>query len=316
MTWIPRRLVFLAGGFGLTLSPQFAWGHSTQIYVSTPFSPPVQYVWVPVLFLLAHFVWFRYVSTKFPEASWKVFLGFFVLANACPWIVGVFATTLTSAPPPGLGLPHPAFTGYGWADVGSVFAFFNILGILAHLVVFFVFVRSHTPFSRRWRFFYLGGVLVLYIVFLAPYALGRALTHGWHGSYVSSHCRENLDLMSKAMAYYLATHDGMLPEAEDAEELSHRIFTDEFHENMVDSPYPLGEFICPIERSFEKEPKPYEWNRELSSAKVKELREMDQGTLALKCYRSHYGGYYSVSLEDVLAEYEAMNTATEESEKY
>jgi hypothetical protein len=275
-------LVFL----GLLYSPT-CFGHSTQYYVSTPFSPPRGWYWVTFLYVALQAGWLWWNVRKGNLAS-RMIVGKFVLllggSMVVALLIGIFFASMNTAPPPGFGIGAKPFHGYGWSDVGVLFIIGNIVGI-AILSVFMYFFIGRAGFCSRGasvRFFL--GALLIYGMCIVPYPVGRAMTSGWHGAYAIGRCPLNLAHICGAIVGYISNHDGSLPDAGDMNTLAEMI-----------SPYlPEGyrekhPQICPIEYSWEANPRTYSWNTALAGKKVDDLKKIDGKTPVVSCHLVHRG---------------------------
>ncbi len=120
---------------GILLPAAAAQAHSYIVYVSTPVSPPDGYQWVQPASLaitwVANILLIRWVL----RGRWPVSVlasgGAVLLFWAAFYGFGVLASSVNTAPPPGLGPPETVYRGRDWSDVGGLFITWNLLGATA-----------------------------------------------------------------------------------------------------------------------------------------------------------------------------------------
>lgn len=264
---------------GLILSRD-ALAQGMVVYISTPLTPPVGFWPVPIvsflmLVFLNYYINKRYELSEHPfsraVATVFCFGLFFVL-------FGHIASLMTDAPPPGLGLPSPAFWGFGWDRVGGLFFGWNIYGLVFLLVFLILFGRLWRIFDQKkfWIIFVLN--IVLYAGCLTPYIVSGAFTHGWEGGEVRDRCDVRIDAYTKAIYDYAASHKGRFPEADSFSKLLPKIIP-YLDTRRFESHYGEGRrFVCPHGDAFEKNPDQYVWNKRLSAKRTDEpdvMRDVD-----------------------------------------
>lgn len=287
--------------------------HSTQIYVSTPFSPPREYLLIPLLFFALHLCWFHFVSKKAGDLVLKRFFVVFTLANVLPWFCGKSIASVSTAPLPGFGIPFPAFYGYDFQEVGLIFLVFNVVALTLSLPFWVLATKGFPKARSHWRLIHLGGVIAIYSFFLLPYAATGAWTHGWHGGYVISSCENNLNSIKTHLAVW-AHRKNMLPIAGSIEEL-YQTLDQQPKEKSIPSDRRMSRrlFVCPIERSFGSNLVSYYWNEKLAGMSISELNDLDPFTPVLRCRSDHRGAKKTITVQDLLEEIEEIRTVEESS---
>ena len=242
-----------------------ASAHGFALHVSTPVSPPAGYELISVVTLLSLVMVNIVLFKALWLAGWIRSIGISLLGigifSVSFYFFGVFCTILNTAPPPGLGLRHPVFWGFGWDKVGIIFLGWNILGTLFLL-------GSIVLLGRLWRKLRTQKVLVIlsfnigiYLLGVVPYIATGALTHGWAGSHVRMACDVQLKDLIYALSKYAEKNDHKIPVGESLDELVPKLV-----------PYmkrPKGRsgnpiHLCPLGCALEKLPKPYVWNEKFT----------------------------------------------------
>ena len=307
------RLIHLPATFlkiAIIISPVPAFGHGTQILVSTPVSPPREFFWVPLAFLAATIFWFLLISRRSGQYPWKRFVKMFLLGVFVPWLSGFLVLLIDNTSPTSIGPPGAAFYGYGWADVGVEFMGFNLFALSVYAFFQFLVFEDTSDRGTFWPGFYVGGTLVIYLLLLVPFISSGALTHGWHGIYTHMHCGKRLDYLAEGLARFVHDHGQTFPIAKDSHDLEPMIDTDELKERYGAWRF-RDLFICPVEDSLEKEPQPYEWNQNVSGISLEEASRLPPETPVLTCYRKHYTHEGVLTISDVVAAYAEIEAATE-----
>lgn len=257
--------------FCCLVSQGSAFAHGFAVSVSTPISPPVELMWVLPAFGLLFVImnsWFnRRMNGSGFDRSMFCALGHCLCLGLSFFFVGDLAAGLTTAPPPGLGVPCPAYWGFGWDKVGSLFLTWNGLGLLFVAGWTILFVKLWRV-PRRLRAMNVVANLVLYVCCLLPFASSGAWSHGWAGGYVHSECQRRVERLYLALLSYAESHEGRLPTAKNMDELIAQLepFSSErayLYLNPQDR--------CPIGIAYEKRPQPYLWNGEVSGKHLRDL---------------------------------------------
>ena len=289
----------------LCLVPSAIWAHSFAIYVSTPVTPPFEFIWVfwvyASLFILFNF----FIQRKFLGVSvirsLIVSVGFLTCFILSFCIIGFMAAGANTGPPPGLGMPSQTYWGYGWEKAGGLFISWNFYGIIFLGFSGFIFLKPWSVKSSiRWKAIFAN--LVLYFLCAMPYMSTGALLHGWAGGYVTNECEDRLALLNFSLIKYAEAHNNQLPEANDINALLVKIKP--FAEK--DKYFSLTRaLLCPKGSAFEKFPKQYEWNSKFSGVKLQDinLEELTFDVELISCpYHKNMGNKYSFELIDKIKE--------------
>ncbi len=253
------------------LLPAVAMAHSFSRYVSTPITPPLEFIWwLPVscaLIVLGSFL----IIWRFLGRHWLAAIGLSLVATtlfAIPFFMfGRFAASASTAPPPGLGFPHPTFWGMGWDRAGWLFVRWNLYGYLFLLASLFLCGGIHRTKARFRKLAPL--TLMIYAVGLVPYIVTGALVHGSAGGYyVHVGCERRLEILNSALAEYADQHNGQLPKANGIgsilQELKPYIDKEQIR-------YSIPIDVCPLGGAYEREPKHYEWNTNFSGITLRDV---------------------------------------------
>lgn len=287
----------------LLATPASALAHGMSVYVSTPISPPDGFQWVAfssIAFLVA--VNFLLLG-KLKLAAWSsallrspVGIGAFAV---CFFLFGVMATSLSTAPPPGLDWGQPVLWGRDWTAVGSLFIRWNIYG----LVFLWGGVTVVTKLWKDWRS---RKTLVLmltnlgaYVICLLPYILTGAFTHGRPGGYTHDTCQMQISRLGAGLLGYARANENRMPDEISMEGVVREIgpFLTP-HEQMLRRPF----HACPVSGAFEKKATPYTWNIDLSGKGLVEFEELQEPAPLISC--SYHGPsqrvYFALFTEDIL----------------
>jgi hypothetical protein len=169
-------------------------------------------------------------------------------------------------------------------QVGLLFVIFNGFALVIHLLFMNSVLKRPDENSGPWRRVYLLGTLVLYLLFLVPYAATGSLTHGWHGIYTIGRCHQNLHILTRSLAQFIDENGETFPESAVSEDLGDLLVTEKLKEFYGGRDL----FVCLAEASFMKKPRLYEWNRELSGITLDQARVRPSNTWVLSCVREHY----------------------------
>ena len=255
-----KYLIILMGGL---LMPSWCNAHSYVIFVSTPITPPTDFLWwlpFSVVILLISLLWLLRKTMCF---SWKksflVSFATFIVFSVTFFVFGVFVSGMTTAPIPGLGMPCPVFWGFGRSAARGTFIFWNVVGIVFLLFWLFIFTKTWRT-QKKWKLFCF--VILIYVVCLLPYLFSGAFVHGWTGGYVYNGCARRIDILTEALFRYAESHDRKWPEAGSFGELMEKLSPYISEERFPYKQFPLE--ICPVGGAYERDPKPYIWNSDFS----------------------------------------------------
>jgi hypothetical protein len=269
------------------------WGHSTQVYVSTPFAPPRTWLWLVPVYWVAGVWWIRRVSflEGLDHKARRVLLLTFVTSIIVSFALGKMAGDLNTVPLPGFGFPYHVFTGYGYSEVGLLFFAGNGLSLAILAVAMGWGVRKAGLIRTRAKTILIAGCLAIYLLCLAPLVAGGAWSHGWHGGYVNMACRWRFPQFARGLRLYMRDHQNRLPVANDFYEMCQAI--DAYDLPNIGANNDLRAF-CPYELSYEPHPMPYRWNAQLSGLDLKALRQLPADTPVLECDSPHHEGERSI----------------------
>lgn len=246
--------------------PRLSFAHGLGIFVSTPVSPPKGLYLLILPGFIITTVGAGYLLIKFKFKK-NLILPFACLNPIIFSVVflgwGAMASEMSTAPPPGLKVGYPILWGLDWKSVGDLFLEWNLKGILL-FIGFYVLAGCVGKLKRLSHWVYLVSVpALLYVLWLSPYMVTGAYSHGWAGGYVWDRCGEPFPI---AIQYYTLRHKGRLPEATTMEALAEELVEKEiFLEDVSD------EIYCPVASCFERSPKPYFWNGKWAGCKMNEV---------------------------------------------
>jgi len=221
---------------------------------------------------------------------------------------GCWAAHTSTAPPAGLGWGAAVHWGYGWKEVGSDFAIWNIIGFI--FLSSTIMVLCVTLGVHGWRrlIFTVGANLGLYLICLFPYLWTGALSHGWPGGYTHDYCRTQLGRLGEKLLEYARKH-GRLPN----EKVVQGMLTE--HDS---GGWKSG--VCPVGRAAERKPKRYAWNPSMSGMPWADVGNLQQPEVLLSCpyhplHEKYYPPYLALYTSDILnpqtysaVEYVALET--------
>jgi len=265
-----------------------AGAHGFARYVSTPVTPPIEFVWwgyvASTIFILGTLV----IIWRLLDRHW-----FYSIVMSCCTLAlfitafvmfGRFASSMSTAPPPGLGEPCDTFWGMGWDEVGGLFVQWNLYGFGFFLCSLFIcggIRRARKRFVRP-----AVTSFVIYVIALAPYIATGALVHGWTGSYVDLNCSHGLGVLCKTLIEYSKEHDGQLPTVDGIDALSREL---EPYLAKSDSSCFRPDYVCPLGDAYERRPKRYVWNTDFSGKPYKDIDLdiffSDEGPLSCSYHR-------------------------------
>jgi hypothetical protein len=262
-------------------APIVSEAHSYRVYASTPSTPPLELLWVPVGFILATLFWDYYVlrADYGTDVIVKKELKYFALYFVVLILVGGIISGLSTAPPPGVGLPNHAYYGFGWDVVGLIFVIWNTIGLLLFIAFKNLMCRSMKIADSRKKALILTGSAAIYILLLLPYFAAHALSHGWAGGYVNYDCENRLRTLGEAFYGYAENHGGMLPPGKTMGDVERQV------RKYLETDGLAGEDVitCPAERAFRRNPQKYVWNPYFSGKTISELKKIEKRTVMIYC---------------------------------
>ena len=213
-------------------------------------------------------------------AFWHYKLHIYSLAFALFWVVvfsiiffltGSFVAALHTGPPPGLGFPCSTYWGRTFSQVGDIFLFWNVFGLLLLMVVPVQFLfESGKSIEKTKRLAYWSWVITIpigFVLAVMPYVVQGAWVHGWGGGYVTMQCQSQIEKLHYAIVMYALDHDNHLPVAQNFAELYPQIES-YLPESMRRSGWRGKYDVCVIGRAWDQTPKPFVWNSEFSGKEV------------------------------------------------
>ncbi len=257
------------------LQPQTVWAHAFGYFASTPITPPGEFLWwwpISMLLLvigtylpLRHSLKWSRLFSIFAAFIWVVLftIGFFWFGNA--------AANSSTAPPSGLGMPCGAFWGRTFAQVGSIFVGWNLLGLVLFLVGpgFFLLRTGRTVEKGHRLSYWLWGISVpaSFAIGLTPFIVTGAWVHGWGGGYVTGRCQDQLGDIHVALVKYALDHNNHLPVAKDYAELYPQI-EPYFDESLKSRGWRGTTDVCVIGKAWDRTPKSFVWDAALSGKEI------------------------------------------------
>jgi hypothetical protein len=272
--------------FVISLFSDSIYAHGTSIYVSTPVSAPNNYGWVVLIstfiLIVTHAILFR----KFLKLSWFLAISGSVIAIIVLWLAYWFMVGLAGPLPIPQG-ERRIFWGYGWRHVGIRFFCSNLLGIF--LLGAGIWITSNilkkyqrSEGRKRWRLYAFSAGI--YILCLCPYIFSGALTRGGHGGYTHMACGSRICELGLALQKYADEHSGLLPIGKDFAEIMPQLRPYVWTGLRLRMPIQ----ICPVGGSYEKDPKPYMWNSQMSGKSLDELKQLEKPEWLLRCPYEHW----------------------------
>ncbi len=251
-------ITFFVFFFFLFLSTQ-SYAHGIAKYISTPITPPAEFIWWLPVSLLLLFVFCFILIHKYFLFGWKksflCSIAIIPLFAISFFLFGLFASSITTAPLPGLGGPCPTFWGIGWREGGFLFLRWNIYGFL------FLFLSSlliTNSWKNKTKLKYGIALFLVYSMCLLPYIITGALLHGWTGYYAHSACDRRIKVLTQALIAYMEDNNGQIPDVYDFQEISGIIKVYITYESLPYKTFPLE--VCPVGGVYERNPQQYEWN--------------------------------------------------------
>lgn len=282
--------------------PACSYGHSFAKYASTPITPPAEFIWwfpisVAILLCTEVLLIHRLFSYSWKKSS---LLSLIIVATFAItfFLFGNFSASTTTGPPPGLGLPHPVFWGFGWTEVGTVFIKWNVLGILFLICSSFLFTKA---WKHKVKLKLICTIITAYIICLIPYLSSEALVHGWAGGYVHNGCRDRIEILTEALIKYGKNNERKFPEAESFDELMEKLSPYIEYERLLYKNIPLD--TCPLGWAYEKVPESYTWNKKFSDKSIADFsyEDISNDISPIKCI--YHKGYSSSQAIFMLLEY-------------
>jgi len=267
----------------LASAPSVAHAHGFSVYVSTPVTPPHGYEWVRVASLASILVSLFLCHWRSGKRTLRNSVVTALSTTAVFWILFVFdgyaAASATTAPPPGLGPPSAIY--WHWRDEShwSLFTYWNFVGVAFLVSVSWII-------GRVWKLPVRSGIAVLLIpvivygLFLTPFVMSKAISHGWAGGYVSNAGRDQLFDINRACFLYAKKNEGKFPVAQNIEELLPQITE---HLLQKESRYGNPLTVHPAAWAFKEQPKPFTWNTSMSGKLAPELPIWDGSQLPVQC---------------------------------
>lgn len=250
-----------------------SWAHAHGLarYVSTPITPPSELLWVlpayALVFIVGNALFWKQSMRAGLARSILVVLGFLVCFAGSFYFMGAHAARATTAPPPGLGTPHPVFWGFTWHNAGRLFVTWNVFGVLFLGVWSLLFLKPWSSKGRgRWAM--VVGNVAVYLLCILPYAVSGAWLHGWAGGYVHGECDLRLEALHSALVEYAETHEGRFPSADGMESLLKKLEPHLPPDRISSSGHAE---ICPLGVAYEREPKHYAWNTSFSGVPLRSI---------------------------------------------
>jgi len=256
----------------LALLQEQVFAHYFAYYASTPVTPPIEFLWwLPVSALLL------VIGTYFPLRMSLKWSRLYSLMFALLWVIvfsviffliGGFAAGMTTAPLPGLGFPRLTYWGRAFSEVGFIFLFWNVLGVLLLMTVpLKLLLKAGKNIEKPKRLAYWSWIMTIPLGFalgVAPYIAQGAWVHGWGGSYVMMQCRGQIEGLHYALVMYALDHENHLPVAKDFAELYSQI--ESYLHEM--SRWQRECDVCVIGKAWGRTPQPFIWNEKFSGKEV------------------------------------------------
>jgi hypothetical protein len=275
--------------------------HGFARYASTPVTPPVEFLWwLPAAVIILAGSQVRFIRRGLC-CGWRksallsaAIVGAFGVSF---YLCGRYAATSSTAPPPGLGMPHLTFWGLGWAEAGGIFVRWNVFGM--GLLAFWSLALTKA-WKHKGRIGLIGSTCIAYVICMVPYLYSGAWVHGWGGGYVASGCDGRIEIVTGALIGYAEEHEGRFPEAESFDGLMRRVRPYVRCDELRYKKVPLE--VCPLAAAYEREPGPYEWNEKYSGKALSDVSLEDIGTdeFVIRC---RYHKRVSLNVSFALLEY-------------
>ena len=259
--------------------PMVAHAHGWMVSASTPLTPPITLLFVPMLFVVAMVWWDRRV------------LGAGVGVGQLLWrevtLLGVVYLTiffLGFVDPNGPASPHKPFYGLAWTPWILWFLFWNAV-LYSYLAVlkygFFRTLRLPPGVMRRLR----KGTLTVYAISLVPFLAASSTLHGWCGVYAGYDCNARRFVIGEGLLRYAEANGQRLPMAENIEEVvtAIRPFLEQADFRRASSMKTSALAVCPIEAARRIHPRKYEWNQSFSGVSLDDAFSRDPTEAIFSC---------------------------------
>lgn len=269
----------LVAALTLIALPNTAHAHAWAFFASTPVTPPINLIWVPIVFIAGSIAldW-RIVRqhARLCPLLWReltLFLILFLVVFMLPFFLD----------PGGPALPMKPYYGLAWTPWILWFLFWNAVV----LVLFLLLKRrlaSGLRLSLKPKGQLLKGSIAVYVACLLPYLAASSTLHGWAGGYVEGACYGKLRDLTWGLLHYAEAHEGRLPEADSTMDLVKAI---QPYLEGTGSHSPPGfrdpPWCCPLEYARSQHPRPYEWNAALSGLTIDEVAQRKPSEAILRC---------------------------------
>jgi hypothetical protein len=188
-----------------------------------------------------------------------------------------------------LGMMTVLLAIYVLGFIGLVFfeeiGFCVFAGTMLVLLVVLIFRKKGT-----WRILCLSSLA--YVAALLPYVVTGAYAHGWAGSYVIRGCTTHRALLVAAAARFAQAHDGRLPKADSMEKVLEQLLPYlELPEHVKSHELPY----CPVGAMYARNPKPFNWNPDISDRSISELRLLQTPPPVFTCEYEKMGWHFDGS---------------------
>lgn len=258
--------------FLLCLFPALARAHCFARYVSTPITPPQEFIWWFPVSLAIFIIGFFLIYWRVTARHWLKAIGLscltLLLFTIPFFLFGQKAASFSTAPPPGLNFPCPTFWGWEWQEAGWLFIKWNLYGfgfLLFALYLCGVIRRKASLLTKV-----IPLAFIIYTIGLIPYIATGAYLHGWGGGYyVAMGCSGRLVSLNDALVQYAKEHDGKLPTADNIKSLVNQLQPYFDPEILILYSTPID--VCPVADAYERQPQPYKWNANYSGKALKNI---------------------------------------------
>jgi len=305
---IPGRRHVLPAVFLALAAATDVHAHGLVISASTSVLPPRGFEWVAAVCGLGFVLGNAFILRAWRLDSWGQALvraiGMVFTFAISLMVLGLLASSFTTAPLPGLSWPHPVFWGLGWHQVGFIFVAWNAVGLLVLRRTARRWLLGDTDAGACARRVVLRANMAIYLVGLLPFMLSGAITHGWAGSHVATRCRSQLSTLGAALLRFSRDNGGRLPVGQHVQGVFAQVrpYVRSMG-NWWDHPI----YVCPVCAAFKKDPEPYVWNAELSGKTFEQLQQLERPEPLISCpcgHLSRFHGDIALYTRDLLAAHE------------
>ena len=252
--------------------------HWTNIFVSTPYTPPGPLIWlIPVSVILIAGGQALSLRHQTSVRTANILLVAIFLQGIC--LLALLGTGMIQKELVGGGfrffaIGYQPFYGLEWEDIRVRFLIENwfsaFILLCSTAFLHYWYGISDTGIKIRTQFV----SLVIYFMCLIPISVTGAFTHGWGGLMA---CRHNLLQLGRAMKIHAKLNDGQIPKAKNIEDLYCEL------RRYLDDTEPKHVLHCGVQDMYKDDPVSYRWNPDASGVSLASAMNQDPPLLLISC---------------------------------